>query len=253
MAMLSVSSGCFITHDYEHVKSMLDSTKADGFELIVYSSIIDNIPSLIDEFSDLNRPIFSIHAPKVAQTLLSDPLFGQAALRLLKQTASTASALGASIMVVHAWDGRYRKLSMGSIKRSLELLVGHCNDIGVKVSIEALPSRYKRPSELVGELLSSSDDLSFTIDFEYAAAYGMFGELMEFSDRLSNVHLRDYNGMWLVDGKRAYLKPGSGDLDFKKLISMIRNRGYDSLYTIEAPYRCVEELNDAIYFFKGLI
>jgi len=142
---------------------------------------------------------------------------------------------------------------MDEIKKTMAELAIYGRDRGVGISIEALPSRCRHPVELVKDILSCSEDLSFTMDFEYAAAYNMFNELLVLSERLSNVHLRDYNGYWVVNGRRSYLRPGQGELDFEGLIRRIRATGYDNGYTIEAPYDDIKDLNNAIERFRYLV
>ncbi|HPR41707.1 MAG TPA: sugar phosphate isomerase/epimerase [Candidatus Methanofastidiosa archaeon] len=252
MPEVSVSSGCFITHDYGFVRRMFELANTDSFELIVYKSILNDLDSLLETFEGFEG-IYSLHAPKSAQIMLSSPLFQSNALRLLKGAADIASELGASLMVVHAWDGRYRQLPLDDIKVTIGSLVDYSADMGLGISIEALPSRFKYPGELVRELLSSCEDLTFTLDFEYAATYDMFDNLLEISDRISNVHLRDYNGEWVVDGRRSYLRPGLGNLDFEDIISKLKGRGYSSVYTLEAPYDEIDDLNMAIRRFRSLI
>jgi len=253
MAHVSISSGCFITHDYEYLRRVMQKTNADSVEIIVYKSIIKDMGVLEEHFKEFEKDIYSLHAPKPVQILLSDPSFHPSALKILKKAADVACNLGAPVLVVHAWDGRFRELPMEEIKGTMSLFSSYAGNMGVNVSIEALPSRCMAPPILVNELLSCSEDITFTLDFEYAAAYDMFDELLLNADRLSNVHLRDFNGNWMKDGRRAYLRPGQGDLDFRDLIKRIKSTGYDSAYTIEAPYNKVDDLNEDIGFFNGII
>jgi len=253
MAKISVSSGCFVTHDYRIVRESFERCNPDCFELIIYKSILSELGSLKDSFMDFDNTICSIHAPKPVQIMLSNPQFQSNALRLLERSVDITSDLGATIMVIHAWDGRYRQLPMEHIKATMRSLVTYARDRGITVSIEALPSRCRHPIDLTQELLGCCDEITFTLDFEYAAAYNMFDGLIEMADRMSNVHLRDFNGKWIVDGRRSYLRPGRGDLDFKDLISKIRAAGYDSNYTFEAPYDDIGLLNSDIERFRALI
>ncbi len=253
MASLSVSTGCYITHDYEVICSELLSSSAKSAEVIVYEPHGDMLPLATEAFSTFSKPVPVLHASKHIQFFISSPGMECHAATMIRESVNAAHDIGASLVVVHAWDGRFLELDMDMICKTMADCAAYASGYGVTLSVEALPSRAQYPGILIRQLLDASPLLTFTLDFEYAAIYDMFPYLLDMSDRLSNVHLRDYDGHWIIEGRRSYVRPGCGNLDFHHLLESLKKTGYDGNYTIEAPYAEKADLENDIAVLGGII
>jgi sugar phosphate isomerase/epimerase len=253
MALMSVSTGCFRTHDYDAIAQWLKMTSADAIEVIIYNDFAERMGCVRERFQGLGRPISAVHSPKLIQTYLSTPGEEWRGEELVRATVELARDLDSSMVIVHPWDGRCAALDLNAIGSTLARCAEHAGKHGITLSLEALPSRHDRPSRILERLLSFSDKFTYTLDFEYAKIYEMFDELLAFSERLSNVHLRDFDGRWLIGGRRAYVRPFLGAIDFEARINEIKATGYDGPYVVEAPYPTVGELENVLAHFRQFI
>ncbi|MHC1599025.1 MAG: sugar phosphate isomerase/epimerase family protein [Candidatus Methanofastidiosia archaeon] len=253
MAAISVSTGCVITHDYIKIRDQLSSTSADAVEIIVYEPYNECMQAIPKIFNNFSKTVSALHSVKSIQTLLSTPGQESKGESLIQESIVLAHKLDAPLLIVHAWDGRFFNLDIDTICAAIVRSCLFAEDYGITLSFEALPSRFMHPATLMQHILESTPLATFTLDFEYASIYSMFDDLMQFAPRLSNIHLRDYDGKWIVDGKRSYLSPGSGKTDFKAQIKKIKAHGYDAYYTIEAPHPSLEKIEESIEFFRSLI
>jgi sugar phosphate isomerase/epimerase len=88
---------------------------------------------------------------------------------------------------------------------------------------------------------------SFTLDLEFAAWNNEMADMVRFADRISNVHIRDYNGSPVDEkGRRYYCLPGLGKTDFAFAFRELRKRGYKGLYTLEARHYSTKDINESL-------
>jgi sugar phosphate isomerase/epimerase len=57
----------------------------------------------------------------------------------------------------------------------------------------------------------------------------------------------------VVDGRRKYLKPLDGTLDFDRIFSEILHSGYAGTFTVEAPHASVDEINVSMRWLRTLL
>ncbi|MHC1605284.1 MAG: sugar phosphate isomerase/epimerase family protein [Candidatus Methanofastidiosia archaeon] len=242
-----------MTHDYEKIKESVAKTSADRIEIIIYDKYINDTHFVFRAFENFDIPVSAIHAPKKVQTFISTPGQEHLAESIIKKNVELAKQLGADIVVVHAWEGILPHLKFKNIVSTIKRVSEFAAKNNISISVEVVPSRFLNPILLIERILDKSPLSTFTLDFEYAFLYNIFDKLLLLSDRLTNVHLRDYDGRWLDGGRRIYLKPGDGIIDFPKYIKKIKEQGYDSFFTIEAPYAVTQNLEESIKMFRCII
>jgi len=76
-------------------------------------------------------------------------------------------------------------------------------------------------------------------DTEFLGFYGQLAESITsdwlWEDRfVQHVHLKDFDGRLLREGKRRYLLPGEGSLDLQGFLTGLGERGYTGAFTLEA-------------------
>jgi sugar phosphate isomerase/epimerase len=55
-------------------------------------------------------------------------------------------------------------------------------------------------------------------------------------NRVVHIHIKDYDGQtFYPDGRRRYLHPGEGRIDFNHFFHALRDRGYSGTISLEAP------------------
>ncbi len=90
-------------------------------------------------------------------------------------------------------------------------------------------------------------DFNFTLDLEFAAWNDDVADIVKFADRISNVHIRDYNGSPVDEnGRRFYCLPGLGNTDFAFAFRELKKRNYNGLYTMEARHYSTKDINDSL-------
>lgn len=140
------------------------------------------------------------------------------------------------------------------LKKALRDIMAHAEKKKVKVGLEYEP----------GLLIESSSELSCLINeigSEYLGANldlghsHVLGEDPEFTIRLLqgrifHVHLED-----IKDRRHFHLIPGTGDMDFRKLLALFEKSSYGGFITVELytyPHKPEEAARKSLEFLKGV-
>ena len=108
-----------------------------------------------------------------------------------------------------------------------------------KFAIDQIPLPQQTAAELRIE--------SFTLDLEFASWNNEIADVTKFADRISNVHIRDYNGSPVDDkGRRHYCLPGMGKTDFNFAFSELKRHDYKGIFTLEARHYSTKDINDSL-------
>lgn len=205
----------------------LAEIECDGFELIFYPAFYEEPESVRATLTPAKDKLQVLHCEKSIGPLLGtgDPQDATTALDRFQVNAELAAALGIKRLVLHLWG---LPESDRFIERNLSYFE-QCNEIaefyGRQLTIESIPCLESTPLRHFRTLMASSDRAIFTLDTEFLA---MHGELnIALADeallaRTRQIHLKDFGGS-LVDehGKRVYLHPGQGKVDFRDVLSKI--------------------------------
>jgi sugar phosphate isomerase/epimerase len=161
------------------------------------------------------------------------------AIREAEATIALAVEFGSSIIVYHSSfepiaDGD-RNDRIAQAKRSLAHLGGVCQKAGKRIAVEFLPrTGLGRSLEELMELIDNGRNRNLGICLDVNHVMTHHRELPEYvrrlGDRLLELHLSDYDG-----GEEKHWQPGKGVVDWKALMSSLRQAGFSGPLTLECP------------------
>jgi len=242
---------CLNLVDHRFLLDELNYIDCPGFEFMIYSIWTEHYPEVAGELKARGFRFDSMHGPKQTGRLLSedDPESHRKAQELIRNSIDTANDLGASVLTTHLWDQNSTDPKLRRNLDSLYELKGYAADRGVSISVEFIPHTRGGGYVPTAEYLYRNMDpaFSFTLDLEFAAWNNEMGDMVRFADRISNVHIRDYNGSPVDEnGRRYYCPPGVGDTNFAFAFRELEKRGYSGLYTLEARHYSTKDINESL-------
>ncbi|MBU7016723.1 MAG: sugar phosphate isomerase/epimerase [Theionarchaea archaeon] len=242
--MASCSTSCIPEREPELVEPIIQHIDADCFELFLFNHWVKEDVSRI--FS--GYPFFSVHGSKKICFVIEEDF--EKGKELLIEDIELCYKVEASTIVLHIYNSLNRTPNLDRVIKILESIQKFAQEYSVSLSLELIPHITISIPEIAAFLDLNLDKTFFTIDLEYTSKYACLREVLHYVSRISNVHVRDYDGHWVIDGKRRYLKPLDGCLDFEEIFSMITHAGYTGTYTLEAPHRTVDEINSSMQWLK---
>jgi sugar phosphate isomerase/epimerase len=247
---------CLNLLDHRFLRDELSHVNCPGFEFMIYSIWTDRYSDIARALKSEGVRFDSMHGPKQTGRLLSDddPANHIWAKEMLRDSIDTAREIGASVLTIHLWDQNSTDPKLRRNLDSLYELKDYAHDRGVNVSVEFIPHTrgggYVPTAEYLYNNMDSS--FSFTLDLEFAAWNDEISDMARFADRISNVHIRDYNGSPVDErGRRYYCLPGLGKTDFAFAFRELEKNGYNGLYTLEARHYSTKDINESLEMLYG--
>ncbi|KYK38880.1 MAG: hypothetical protein AYK18_00440 [Theionarchaea archaeon DG-70] len=240
----SCSTSCIPKREPQSVESVLQHIDTDYFELFLFNHWDkEEIPHIFSGYS-----FFSVHgSKKLCFVLEEDAAKG---MTLLQEEIALAHKVEATTIVLHSYNSLNEYPNLERVVTTLLSLKELAEDYSVSLSLELIPHISIPIPELAAFLDSHLDETFFTIDLEYTSKFECLEDVLSYASRVNNIHVRDYDGHWVIRGKRRYLKPLDGNLDFDTIFSTIAQSGYTGTYTLEAPHNTVEEINFSMRWLK---
>lgn len=240
----SCSTSCIPERDPESVERVLPHIDTDYFELFLFN----HWPKEELHHIFAGYPFFSVHGSKKLCFILEEDRYtGET---LLKEEIILAYNVEASTLVLHSYNSLNRTPDLNRVVKTVSSMQEVAEEYSVSLSLELIPHITISIPVLAAFFNSHLEEPHFTIDLEYTSKYACLDEVLTYAARVNNVHVRDYDGKWIVDGKRNYLKPLDGTLDFDAIFSRIAESQYNSTYTLEAPHKTVEEINTSMRWLR---
>ena len=150
-----------------------------------------------------------------------------------------ARDLGAKVLLVVAGvavpEAPYEKLLERSIE-SLKALARYAEDLGVKVGVENVWSKMLYSPLEFKKLLDevNSEFVGAYLDVGNVVAIGYHEHWLELlKDRLLMIHVKDFDER--VGGLAGFRHVGHGSIDWKRLITLLRDIGYNGYLVVECP------------------
>jgi sugar phosphate isomerase/epimerase len=222
------STGAFSRDpDLTNTAAILDGIRrvdCDGYELIFYPSFYAQMADTIKDLTHIGDRFATLHTEKSIGPLLgvgsSDDV--QTALQRLQLNLDLAGHLGINRVVLHLWG---LPASDQNIERNVSNL-GRCIEAGmsrgIEVTVESIPCIQQSPLTHLRTIATSYPEVQFTLDTEFLAMHGELVDALKDAavlERTVHFHLKDYSGSLVdSDGRRIYLHPGEGQIDFDMVI-----------------------------------
>jgi sugar phosphate isomerase/epimerase len=211
----------------------LPQLDVDGFELGIGRSW--DFAVVERDLAESGLRFETAHSDKaIGAELLED---ADGAIQRLAENCALAAQLGASLVVLHLWE-----LPVGDRRLEENLaLLPRCLDVaeaaGVTLAVETIPCSAGSPLENVHRALERDERCRVTLDTEFLALHGQLDAAFDDDalwERVAHIHVKDFGGgLRDGNGRRAYLIPGEGTIDFDRVFETLRRRNYDGALTLE--------------------
>lgn len=239
-AFLGMSNG----YNYRLLPELAPKIKCDGFEFMVYSAWYPNFENVINEVAGygINFPV--IHFDKCIGILLAENTAESVAdaKRKFSLNVWAAKRLGAKKAVFHLWGGQNSDLFVHRSVAFLPEFYRECDEAGVDLLIENIPSRFNGPYNNWGTVREAYPEARFIYDTRFGEYHAEHDLIMFRGNwkRVRHIHvssfLRGSNKQWGF--LRPILHPGEGSLDFYGLVA--RMPEYEHSVTLESPVHAAD-------------
>lgn len=227
--------------DYTLLKEFAPRLNCDGFEFMMYSTWYDRVEALTEFLKGLNKPICSYHCEKGIGEMITRDGEGETekALEYFGINCRMAGEIGAKTMVLHLWNGIESDRNIDHNIRVCGRLLEIAAQYGRTLTIENVVCNQKDPMTHLRRLSETYPEIGFTFDTKMAQFHGQLEDIYEEAwgkvcDRIRHMHINDYAGGYKDWTKLRTLHPGEGTVDFDRLFSFVREKGYQGDFTVEA-------------------
>jgi len=205
--------------------------KADDRHLI--QRYIDKV---ISEKKRVGFEVYTVHLPQLYtyDLSLTDEFARLRAIQNQKEIVNMLLPLGAKIAVLHPDAGvvdekDYSKRHKALIK-SLKEFAPWCKERGLKIAIENLTqiSSFQTSSDLLEVIEAVGDNIGicFDVNHNFKESHKHFIE--NAGKHIITMHISDNDGI-----AERHFFPGEGVINFKEIIELINNLGYNSTLVFE--------------------
>ena len=244
---LLCSTGTFSRHpdftDYRAILQNGPGLPVDGLEVMFYDSWYDSFRQVASDLaaSGLSFPV--VHAEKSISNGLGSGDRAQLdlAYERLDINCQVAQHIGAKLIVLHLWG---LPESDTSFERNLDALPA-CVDIvqryGLQLAVETIPCNQSDPLTRVRQAVECDSRCRVALDTEFLALHDQLEAVFDrewlwHDDCVVHIHVKDFDGhMHDAQGRRRYLHPGEGTIDFRRFFAALDVREYNGSVSLESP------------------
>ncbi|HZQ34374.1 MAG TPA: TIM barrel protein [Dehalococcoidia bacterium] len=214
---------------------------AAGLELLLYPDWRQDAEGAAARLAATRLRFPVVHAEKAIGAAFSgDGATREAGLIALEQNCRLAQRLGAGLLVLHLWDlpdsDRRFERNLAALPRCLDLAAAH----GLQLTIETVPCAVADPVANVQRAIERDGRCGVTLDTEFLAHHGQLEAALAApwlwqDGRVRHLQIKDYDGALRdADGRRRYLQPGDGRIDFIYLFEVLREWEFSGTVSLEA-------------------
>ncbi len=239
----------------------------DGLELMFYTPWYERIEAIAHTLqqSGLRFPV--MHTEKNIGVALGkfDAEERERGVQWLSENCRLASLLGTKVLVLHLWGwpelDDHLENNLASLSQCLDTTEQH----GLALAIETIPCRHADPLSNVQRALEKDNRCHIALDTEFLAQSNQLDEVFTSAwlwsqQRISHTHIKDFDGhLFTPDGKRRYLHPGEGTINFEHFFDRLKQHNYEGYVSLESPaidmngYVDVNRLQESLRLIKVLM
>lgn len=220
----------------------------DGFEIMFYSRWYAEIEQISADLCASGLHFPAMHTEKDIGVMLGSSQADRRtqAVHHLAENCRLASNIGASVLILHLWG--WPQLD-DHLEHNLAALAS-CLDVAeqyrVKLAIETIPARHADPLTNVQRAIEQDTRCFIALDTEFLANYEQQERVFETAwvweeqpvqhmQRVQHVHIKDFDGQPFAEGRRRYLHPGEGYVDFEAFFAGLERRNFTGNVSLESP------------------
>jgi sugar phosphate isomerase/epimerase len=216
---------------------------ADGLELMFYTSWYPEVERIATDLRRSKLSFPAVHAEKNIGMGLghADPADREQALRNFQVNCYLGHEIGARVIILHLWGWPELDDHLEYNLALLNQFMDTAAQYDLEVAIETIPCRQSTPLENVHRAVKRDGRSRVALDTEFLALHGQITEIFDTpwlwqEERIRHIHIKDFNGQGLsVNGKRQYLHPGEGVVDFQVFFTNLQRKGYQGNISLESP------------------
>ena len=227
---------------YQQVLRYGSQVKADGLEIMFYKSWYPDIERIADKLQTAQLHIPAVHAEKDIGVLLGSASVEdrQHSVHLLAENCRLGNLIGVQVVVLHLWG--WPQLD-DHLEYNLELLhrcIDTAEQYDIKLAIETIPARHADPLTNVQRAFQQDQRSYIALDTEFLALYEQMDAVFDTPwlwelARVQHIHIKDFDGQSFKDGRRRYLHPGEGNIDFARFFTRLKQHHYTGYVSLESP------------------
>lgn len=228
---------------YEQVLRHASQISVDGFELMFYPSWYSALEQIADALrsSGLRFPV--MHTEKNIGVALgsADTKEREQGIHWLMENCRLASMLGTQVLILHLWGWPQLDDHLEYNLEALHQCVDAAAYYDLKLAIETIPGRHADPLSNVHKAIEQDTRSFVALDTEFLANYNQQDAVFDTQwlwehERVQHVHIKDFDGHpFSSEGKRRYLHPGEGHIDFTRFFTRLKQQGFSGYVSLEAP------------------
>ncbi len=253
--------------DYHAAVRYGSQLDVDGLELMFYATWYDQIEAIAHALqrSGLRFPV--MHTEKNIGVALGKSDIGERerGVQWLSENCRLASLLDTKVLVLHLWGWP----ELDDYLENNLVLFSRCLDIAehydLTLAIETIPCRHADPLSNVQRAVERDNRCHIALDTEFLAQSNQLDEVFTSAwlwspQRVQHAHIKDFDGhSFTSDGRRRYLHPGEGSINFTHFFERLKQRNYDGYISLESPaidingLVDIERLQESLQFVKKLM
>lgn len=248
---IGVSTGVYSQFPHyatpEAVADGMTRLPAEVYEVLLFGSWSD-MPAAARAIADAGRPVAVVHGEKRVGGLLgsAQPEERRRGQELVLTAIDVARVLGAPAVNIHLWDLPDSDRFLERNLQALDEILPEIWQSGVRLLVETIPCQADVPWRNVNRALdfveqraresgvrpASGQVLGVNLDLEFLSWHDGLRVALEecvpiWGDRLGNIHVKDHDGHpFDAEGRRRYVNPGDGHLDYPWIFGRLRDAGY---------------------------
>lgn len=227
---------------YRQVLQYAPYLNLDGFELMFYETWYPHIAQIAEDLQAASLSFPVMHTEKNIGVALgsSEPKVREQGVQWLAENCRLAHLLHTQVLVLHLWGWPQLddnlQYNLAPLSRCLDIAT-HYN---LKLAIETIPARHADPLTNVRRAFECDQRCYIALDTEFLAQYHQLESVFETgwlwqNERVQHIHIKDYDGHPFQDGKRRYVHPSDGNIDFEHFFAHLKERGFNGALSLESP------------------